>query len=280
MKNHILTLFTFITFSIGANALGFDQARQEALFLTDKMAYELNLSMEQMEAVYEINLDYLLCVNRSQDILGVYWDRRNADMRFVLSRNQYARYINTNYFYRPLNWVRNSWSLALYGIYVDRHAFYYARPNAWFSFRGGRNTGRRSLYSGRNFYPPQGNGRPATGHTPPPSGNNGHSHRPGYGGNGQYGNHPGNNPQNGGYRPDDGNPQNRGHRPSGNNPQNGGNHLGGNNPQNGGYNPGGNPGNNPQNGGYRPGGNNSNNPQNGSNRPNGNNPSNRPSRTR
>ena len=272
MKNHIITLFAFLAFSIGANSMGFDQARYEALFLTDKMVYELNLSLEQMEAVYEINLDYLLSVNRSQDIFGIYWDRRNTDMRYVLSRNQYARFINTNYFYRPLNWVRNSWSLALYGIYADRHAFYFGRPNAWFSFRGGRNTGV-SHYSGRNFFPPQGNGRPAKGHTPPPTGNhrpgNG-GHTPGYGNSQNGGNRPGyGNSQNGGNRPGYGNPQNGGNRPGNGNSQNGGNRPGYGNSQNGGNRPG---YGNSQNGGNRPGNGNS---QNG-----GNNSPSRPSRTR
>ena len=35
-----------------ANAMSFAQAREQALFLTDKMAYELNLSEEQYEAAY------------------------------------------------------------------------------------------------------------------------------------------------------------------------------------------------------------------------------------
>ena len=94
MKNYIITLVACMALSLGAKAMGYDQARQEALFLTDKMAYELNLSLEQMEAVYEINLDYFLCVNRSQDLYGIYWQRRNSDLRYVLSRNQYSFFIN------------------------------------------------------------------------------------------------------------------------------------------------------------------------------------------
>lgn len=41
----------------------YSQAKDEALFLADKMAYELNLTDEQYEAAYEINLDYLMAVN-------------------------------------------------------------------------------------------------------------------------------------------------------------------------------------------------------------------------
>ena len=275
MKNHIITWVAFVVFSLGAHAMGFDQARQEALFLTDKMAYELNLSMEQMEAVYEINLDYFLSVNLERDLYGIYWERRNSDLRYVLSRNQYAFFININYFYRPLNWVRGAWSLALYGRYTNRHHFYYARPNAWITFRGGRNTGVKSHYSYGNFYPPTGNGRPAAGHTPTPSGRsgfqrgNGNGHRPG-----NNGYHPGNNGNrpNNGYQPgNNGNRPNNGYQPgnNGNRPNNGyqpGNN--GNRPNNG-YQPGNN--DNRPNNGYRPGNN--------DNRPNNGQPSNRPRRS-
>lgn len=40
--------------------LGYEEARRQALFLSDKMAYELRLNDAQYAAVYEINLDYLL----------------------------------------------------------------------------------------------------------------------------------------------------------------------------------------------------------------------------
>ena len=45
------------------NAMSYNAAKNEALFLSDKMAYELNLTAAQYEAVYEINLDYLMSLN-------------------------------------------------------------------------------------------------------------------------------------------------------------------------------------------------------------------------
>ena len=47
--------------TISAKAISHEEAKDDALFLTDKMAYELSLTDDQYEAVYEINLDYLLC---------------------------------------------------------------------------------------------------------------------------------------------------------------------------------------------------------------------------
>ena len=152
--------------TISANAMSYTAAKNEALFLSDKMAYELNLTDAQYDAVYEINLDYLMNVNLSADLYGIYWQRRNSDLMFVLSPYQYQIYQTANYFYRPLNWIRGAWRLAIYGRYSDRHLFYFARPRAWVSFRGGRNMGTRSYYQGRNFYAPTHGRRPGGSHHP------------------------------------------------------------------------------------------------------------------
>ena len=42
----ILTLIAMVTMAGSAKAMTFAQAQQEALFLSDKMAYELNLSVQ------------------------------------------------------------------------------------------------------------------------------------------------------------------------------------------------------------------------------------------
>ncbi|MBR2253310.1 MAG: hypothetical protein IJ895_02700, partial [Prevotella sp.] len=62
MKKFIMTMVALLTAVTGVKAMGYEQAREQALFLTDKMAYELNLTDAQYEAAYEINLDYLMGV--------------------------------------------------------------------------------------------------------------------------------------------------------------------------------------------------------------------------
>ena len=79
MKKLLLTLLTLLAFGFQAKAMSFEQARHQALFLTDKMAYELNLTDDQYEAAYEINLDYLLSIDHYDDLYGIYWRRRNQD---------------------------------------------------------------------------------------------------------------------------------------------------------------------------------------------------------
>ena len=61
MKKLIIALVAMFSMTFTtASAMSYEQARQQALFLTDKMAYELNLTDDQYEAAYEINLDYLM----------------------------------------------------------------------------------------------------------------------------------------------------------------------------------------------------------------------------
>ena len=84
MKKLLITLLTLLAFAYQAKAMSFEQARQQALFLTDKMAYELNLTDDQYEAAYEINLDYLLSIDHYDDLYGIYWRRRNQDLGYIL----------------------------------------------------------------------------------------------------------------------------------------------------------------------------------------------------
>ena len=52
MKKLISILMLLMAFTMSSNAMSYEQARQQALFLTDKMAYELNLTNDQYEAMF------------------------------------------------------------------------------------------------------------------------------------------------------------------------------------------------------------------------------------
>lgn len=77
---------------LAAHAIPFEEARREALFLTDKMAYELNVNEAQYEALYEINLDYLMFLSSSRDVKGTHLNRRNYDINCVLTPMQYSKF--------------------------------------------------------------------------------------------------------------------------------------------------------------------------------------------
>jgi hypothetical protein len=154
MKKFILALTALFTMAVSANAMSYEQARQQALFLTDKMAYELNLTEQQYEAAYEINLDYLMSVNNQADLYGAYWQQRNLDLSYILLDWQYRLYLDASYFYRPLYWNAGYWHFGIYARYPRRDYFYFGRPHFYHVYRGGhswRMNGGRSWYHGRDF---------------------------------------------------------------------------------------------------------------------------------
>jgi hypothetical protein len=158
MKKMMFTLMAFLTIAVNASAMSYEQAREEALFLTDKMAYELNLTDAQYEAAYEINLDYLMGVTSQYDVYGPYWERRNLDLSYILFSWQWDLYRAAHYFYRPLFWERGIWHFGIYARYPHRDYFYFGRPHFYTTYRGGhswRMNNGRSFYEGRrDFYRP------------------------------------------------------------------------------------------------------------------------------
>ena len=163
MKKMLFTLMAMMTLVVNANAMTYEQARNEALFLTDKMAYELNLTDAQYEAAFEINLDYLMGVTSQYDVFGPYWERRNLDLSYILFSWQWDAFRAATYFYRPLFWEAGYWHFGIYARYPHRDYFYFGRPHFYATYRGGhswRMNGGRSYYEGRHdFYRPSGHNR-------------------------------------------------------------------------------------------------------------------------
>ena len=132
----MIALLGMLTIAASGKAMSYEQARNEALFLTDKMAYELNLTDEQYEAAYEINLDYLMGVTSYDDVYGDYWERRNRDLSYILYDAQWRAYIAASYFYRPLYWSAGYWHFGIYARYPHRDYFYFGRPAFYVTYRG------------------------------------------------------------------------------------------------------------------------------------------------
>ena len=166
MKKLLLALVALFTLTTSASAMSYEQARERALFLTDKMAYELNLTDDQYEAAYEVNLDYLMGINDYNDLYGAYWRQRNLDFSYILLDWQYRTFCAASYFYRPLYWDAGCWHFAIYARYPHRHYFYFGRPHFYTVYRGGHSwhrNGGRSWYSGRTYGRPHPDGGPRMG---------------------------------------------------------------------------------------------------------------------
>ena len=158
MKKILLALVALLTLTTSAQAMSYEQARERALFLTDKMAYELNLTDDQYEAAYEVNLDYLMTVNTYDDLYGEYWRQRNLDLSYILLDWQYRSFCAASYFYRPIYWNAGCWHFGIYARYPQRTYFYFGRPHFYAVYRGGhswRTNGGRSWYHGRPYGGPR-----------------------------------------------------------------------------------------------------------------------------
>ena len=135
MKRYLLTLLIVLTGTLSAKALSYSEARDRAWFLTDKMAYELNLTPDQYDRVYQVNLDYFMSIAYESDCYGHYWSYRDTDLRFILWDWQYRLYVTLDYFYRPIRWVRTAWHYPICDHYRYGY-YYYERPRVYVSYHG------------------------------------------------------------------------------------------------------------------------------------------------
>ena len=145
----IMILAMLMVMTITANAMSYMEAKKEALYLSDKMAWELSLTDAQYDAVYEINLDYMMSVNGRNDVYGVWWKRRNTDLQYVLTAYQYNKYIGLSYFYRPLTWHNGYWTFNVYTHYSNKSHFYMAHPKGYASYKGGNNRKPANHYASK-----------------------------------------------------------------------------------------------------------------------------------
>lgn len=189
MKRRLYTLVLTVSLALGLNAMPYSVAREQALYLTDKMAYELRLNSWQYEQVYQTNLDYFLSIDSEPQAYGAYWTYRNDDLYYILQEAQYRLYSTIDYFLRPIKWLKGGWHFTVCNHYRPGH-YYYKRPVAYVSYCGNswahRKPGHRPNYhahggghSDHNHgYRPNGGG-----HHSKPSGNYrpDNSHKPGTG---------------------------------------------------------------------------------------------------
>lgn len=152
MKRIIGIIATLFIGLMTVHAMSYEEACERARFLTDKMAYELNLNDAQYNDAYEINLDYLMNIRTADDVTGIYWSHRNADLRYILYDWQYDLFCAASYFFRPVVWRVNVWHFPVCDFYRPGH-FFYNPPRVYTVYRGGhyghRNIHHVSFYADR-----------------------------------------------------------------------------------------------------------------------------------
>ena len=165
MKKMKLALMTIVLAAISTTqlaAMSLSEIRNEARFLTDRMGHELGLSNRQYEDVYEINFDFLYQANEViddmvygyDDAIDYYYyllDMRNEDLMYVLNNSQYRKFVERDYFYRPLYMTSNTWRMRIWDRYTDRNYFYFGKPAGYLTYSGahGRIHFTLSFYANR-----------------------------------------------------------------------------------------------------------------------------------
>ena len=247
-------LFVMATVTVKAQPMSYYAMRDNARFLTDRMAYTLGLTERLIDDLYMINYDYIYAVNDYLDDIayGYHYDEymailaaRDAAIRLLLTPYQWTRFITYDYFYRPIFFQNARWWFGVYDYYPRSTRFYFGVPRHYRNYHGG------------HYFAAM---RPVRGHVGPGHGFGPHAGRIGDGfrgndrmHNGNHGNvrgnnnnrgyhfdtnRGGNNRNNGGNRNDNmrndrnhnGNHNNGGYNGSYNNGGNNGNVHGGNNP--------------------------------------------------
>ena len=186
MKRRLYTLVLSVSLALGLSAMPYSVAREQALYLTDKMAYELRLNSWQYEQVYQTNLDYFLSIDSEPQAYGAYWTYRNDDLYYILQEAQYRLYSTIDYFLRPIKWLKGGWHFTVCNHYRPGH-YYYKRPVAYVSYcgkswehrkpahrpnyhaHGGGHSGHNNGYrpnGGGHHSKPSGNYRPDNSHKP------------------------------------------------------------------------------------------------------------------
>lgn len=151
MKRMLFLVAFIVAAVLHVDAMDYETSRREALFLTDKMAYELNLNEVQYEQAYQINFDYLMGLGSPADAYGVYLSRRNMDFQYILQDWQYSLFTAADYFFRPVTWRLGAWFFPIYSFY-DTARFFFSKPSCWLSYRGGHSwahNGGASWFRGR-----------------------------------------------------------------------------------------------------------------------------------
>ena len=112
-KRFFMGMMLALCLAAPAVASGLGDIRVNARFLTDRMAFELNLTQTQYNDLYEVNYDffsgidpYVSAMARQEayalDAYYRYLDERNDDLRWVLSSAEYVRFMALEYFFRPV----------------------------------------------------------------------------------------------------------------------------------------------------------------------------------
>ncbi|MDL2291709.1 hypothetical protein LJB80_01000 [Bacteroides sp. OttesenSCG-928-F21] len=163
MKRIITTLCAMALIAFGSTSMAASdkQIREEARFLADKIAHEMDLDKNQLNDAFEINYDFLKAVhplleaieqgdNKAITRYYVLLDIRNSELVWILDHDKFTRYFDIEYLYRPLYLKEGKAQLRAYDTY-GKKKFYKGKPKSMSRYKGehDRNKLESSYYKGR-----------------------------------------------------------------------------------------------------------------------------------
>lgn len=167
MKKFFFTLVIAVSAVVNVNAMSPSRSSSEARFLTDKMAWELSLNSQQIEAIYEINYDYFRSLDDINGYNHLAYDIRNEEIFDVLSSVQWTLFKSIDYFLTPVRIINNAWHFLVHNHYAYNQ-FYYDAPRGYRHYNGGHahdrgyynhgyahNRGYHNGHNGMNQHRPQ-----------------------------------------------------------------------------------------------------------------------------
>lgn len=131
-------LLVLTSSTMNAQPMSYYAMRDNARFLTDRMAHTLGVASYLLDDLYRINYDYIYGVNEYLDDVacGYYYDdymavvyARDAALRRLLTAYQWNRYISLDYFYRPISFGNSRWRFAIYAHDPFPHALLLPRAD-------------------------------------------------------------------------------------------------------------------------------------------------------
>lgn len=147
IRTLLIGLMMLVGTSTFAQPMNYNSIRNNARFLTDRMAYTLGVTSGIiLDDLYRINYDYICAVNDYLDdiALGYRYDdymsvcyKRDYALQMLLGDVIWNRLIGYDYFYRPIVFENRRWRFSIYAYDCDRAHFFFSVPRYYEVYRGG-----------------------------------------------------------------------------------------------------------------------------------------------
>ena len=147
IRTLLVGMMMLVSTSIVAQPMNYNAIRNNARFLTDRMAYTLGIGTAAIiDDLYRINYDYIYGINEYLDdiALGYRYDdymaicaERDYALQMLLGDVLWSRLIGYDYFYRPIIFENHRWRFGIYAYDWHRDHFYFGAPRYFSGYRGG-----------------------------------------------------------------------------------------------------------------------------------------------